>query len=59
VRILDHPAMLHAKAFARDSGEMLAGTCNLDAWCLKRFMEIDLLVRSPALAAQSTIADPS
>ena len=52
VRIFDHPAMLHAKAFASDGEEVLAGTCNLDAWSLKRFMEIDLLVRSPALAAQ-------
>ena len=52
VRIFDHPAMLHAKAFARDGEEVLAGTCNLDAWSLKRFMEIDLLVRSPALVAQ-------
>jgi cardiolipin synthase A/B len=52
VRIFDHPAMLHAKAFARDGEELLAGTCNLDAWSLKRFMEIDLLVRSPALVAQ-------
>ena len=52
VRIFDHPAMLHAKAFASDGEEVLAGTCNLDAWSLKRFMEINLLVRSPALAAQ-------
>ena len=52
VRIFDHPAMLHAKAFARDGEEVLAGTCNLDSWSLKRFMEIDLLVRSPSLAAQ-------
>ena len=52
VRIFDHPAMLHAKAFASDGEEVLAGTCNLDAWSLKRFIEIDLLVRSPALAAQ-------
>ena len=50
VRILEHPAMLHAKAFVRDGEEVLAGTCNLEAWSLKRFFEIDLLVRSPALA---------
>ena len=42
--------MLHAKAFVRDGEEVLAGTCNLEAWSLKRFFEIDLLVRSPALA---------
>ena len=52
VRILEHPAMLHAKAFVRDGEEVLAGTCNLEAWSLKRFFEIDVLVRSRALAAQ-------
>jgi len=31
---------------------VLAGTCNLEAWSLKRFFEIDLLVRSEAFAAQ-------
>ena len=46
VRILGHPAMLHAKAFVRDREDVLVGTCNLDAWSLKRFFEIDLLVRS-------------
>ena len=44
--------MLHAKAFVRDGEEVLAGTCNLEAWSLKRFFEIDVRVRSPALAAQ-------
>lgn len=52
VRILEYPTMLHAKAFVRDAEEVLAGTCNLEAWSLRRFFEIDLLVRSPALAAQ-------
>jgi cardiolipin synthase len=52
VRILGHPAMLHAKAFVRDREDVLVGTCNLDTWSLKRFFEIDVLVRSPALAAQ-------
>jgi cardiolipin synthase len=52
VRILEHPAMLHAKAFVRDGEEVLAGTCNLEAWSLKRFFEIDLGLRSQALAAQ-------
>ncbi len=52
VRIVEHPAMLHAKAFVRDGEEVLVGTCNLEAWSLKRFFEIDLLVRSPALATQ-------
>jgi cardiolipin synthase len=52
VRILEYPTMLHAKAFVRDGEEVLAGTCNLEAWSLKRFFEIDLLVRSQALAAQ-------
>jgi cardiolipin synthase len=52
VQIFDHPQMLHAKAFVRDGEEVLAGTCNLEAWSLKRFFEIDILVRSPALARQ-------
>ncbi len=52
VRILDYPTMLHAKAFVRDGEELLAGTCNLEAWSLKRFFEIDLQVRSKAAAAQ-------
>jgi cardiolipin synthase A/B len=52
VRILEYPTMLHAKAFVRDGEEVLAGTCNLEAWSLKRFFEIDLLVRSEALSAQ-------
>jgi cardiolipin synthase len=52
VRILEYPTMLHAKAFVRDGQELLAGTCNLEAWSLKRFFEIDLLLGSPAVAAQ-------
>ena len=52
VRIVEHPAMLHAKAFVGDGEEVLAGTCNLEAWSLKRFFEIDLRVRSRDLAAQ-------
>jgi cardiolipin synthase len=52
VRILEYPAMLHAKAFVRDGEELLAGTCNLEAWSLKRFFEIDLQVRSEAVASQ-------
>jgi cardiolipin synthase A/B len=50
VRILGYPAMLHAKAFVRDREEVLAGTCNLEAWSLKRFFEIDVRVRSPEFA---------
>ena len=52
VRILGHPAMLHAKAFVRDGEEVLAGTCNLEAWSLKRFFEIDVRVRSHDFAAR-------
>ena len=52
VRILEYPTMLHAKAFVRDGEELLAGTCNLEAWSLKRFFEIDLGIRSRAAAAQ-------
>jgi cardiolipin synthase A/B len=52
VRILEYPTMLHAKAFVRDGEELLAGTCNLEAWSLKRFFEIDLQVWSRAVASQ-------
>ncbi len=52
VRILGHPAMLHAKAFVRDGEDVLVGTCNPDAWSLKRFFEIDVRVRSREFAAQ-------
>jgi cardiolipin synthase len=52
VSILEHPAMLHAKAVVRDREEVIAGTCNLEAWSLRRFFEIDVLVRSQELAAQ-------
>ena len=47
VRILEYPTMLHAKAFVRDGEEVLAGTCNLEAWSLKRFFEIDLRGSAP------------
>ena len=52
VRILEYPTMLHAKAFVRDGEEVLLGTCNLDAWSLKRFFELDLQLWSEAVAAQ-------
>jgi cardiolipin synthase A/B len=52
VRIREYPAMLHAKAFVRDGQELLVGTCNLEAWSLKRFFEIDVLIRSATVAAQ-------
>jgi cardiolipin synthase A/B len=52
VGILEYPTMLHAKAFVRDGQELLAGTCNLEAWSLKRFFEIDVQVWSEALASQ-------
>jgi cardiolipin synthase len=52
VHILEYPAMLHAKAFTRDGAELIAGTCNLEAWSLKRFFEIDLQVRSEAVVSQ-------
>jgi cardiolipin synthase len=51
-RILEYPTMLHAKAFSRDGEEVLAGTCNLEAWSLKRFFEIDLQLWSSDAAAQ-------
>jgi cardiolipin synthase A/B len=52
VRILEYPTMVHAKAFVRDGDDVLAGTCNLEAWSLKRFFELDVRVRSAELARQ-------
>ncbi len=52
VEILEYPTMLHAKAFVADGCEIVVGTCNLEAWSLKRFFEIDLKIRSDDLAAQ-------
>jgi cardiolipin synthase len=52
VAIFDYPQMLHAKAFVRDGEEVIVGTCNLEAWSLKRFFEIDVRVRSQDLAGQ-------
>jgi len=52
VHIHEYPAMLHAKAFVRDGEELLAGTCNLDAWSLRRFFEIDVQLWSTAVAAE-------
>ena len=52
VTILEYPTMLHAKAFVGDGEQVLVGTCNLEAWSLKRFFELDVALRSPALAAQ-------
>ena len=50
VRILGYPKMLHAKAFVADGEQVLVGTCNLEAWSLKRFFEIDLGFVSADLA---------
>jgi cardiolipin synthase len=52
VRILEYPTMVHAKAFVRDGEDVLAGTCNLEAWSLKRFFELDVRVGSAELARQ-------
>jgi cardiolipin synthase A/B len=52
VEILEYPTMLHAKAFVRDGEDVLIGTCNLEAWSLRRFFEIDVRVRSTDLAVQ-------
>jgi cardiolipin synthase len=50
--IWEHPRMVHSKAFVRDGIEVLVGTCNLEAWSLKRSYEINMRTRSPDLAAQ-------
>ena len=42
VQILGYPKMLHAKAFVADGKHVLVGTCNLEAWSLRRFFEIDM-----------------
>ena len=52
VEIVEYPRMVHAKAFVRDGRDVLVGTCNLDAWSLRRFFEIDVRLQSPALAAE-------
>ena len=52
VEIWEHPAMVHSKAFVRDGIEVLVGTCNLEAWSLKRSYEINMRTRSVDLAQQ-------
>ena len=52
VQILGYPKMLHAKAFVADGEHVLVGTCNLEAWSLRRFFEIDIGFVSTDLAAQ-------
>ena len=52
VEIWEHPKMVHSKAFVRDGVEVLVGTCNLEAWSLRRSYEINMRTRSPDLAQQ-------
>jgi cardiolipin synthase len=52
VEIWEHPRMVHSKAFVRDGIEVLVGTCNLEAWSLKRSYEINMRTRSVDLAQQ-------
>jgi cardiolipin synthase len=52
VRILEYPTMVHAKALVRDGEDVLAGTCNLEAWSLRRFFEINVRVRSSDLGRE-------
>ena len=52
VEIWEHPRMVHSKAFVRDGHDVLVGTCNLEAWSLKRSYEIDIRTRSADLAQQ-------
>jgi len=52
VEIWEHPRMVHSKAFVRDGIEVLVGTCNLEAWSLKRSYEINMRTRSTDLARQ-------
>jgi cardiolipin synthase len=52
VQILGYPKMLHAKAFVADGEHVLVGTCNLEAWSLRRFFEIDIGFESRDLVTQ-------
>lgn len=52
IEIWGHPAMVHAKALVRDGHDVLAGTCNLEVWSLRRFYELNLRIDSPDLARQ-------
>lgn len=52
VEIVEYPRMVHAKAFVRDGRDVLVGTCNLDAWSLRRSFEIAVRLQSPALAEE-------
>ena len=52
VEIWEHPRMVHSKAFVRDGMEVLVGTCNLEAWSLRRSYEINMRTRSADLAQQ-------
>jgi cardiolipin synthase len=52
VEIVEYPRMVHAKAFVRDGRDVVVGTCNLDAWSLRRSFEIDVRLQSPALAEE-------
>ncbi len=52
VQILGYPKMLHAKAFVADGRHVLVGTCNLEAWSLRRFFEIDIDFESTDLVTQ-------
>jgi phosphatidylserine/phosphatidylglycerophosphate/cardiolipin synthase-like enzyme len=52
VQLHGYPTMLHAKAFVADGEQVLVGTCNLDAWSLRRFFEIDVGFVSRDLATQ-------
>jgi len=49
---VEYPRMVHAKAFVRDGRDVVVGTCNLDAWSLRRSFEIAVRLQSPALAEQ-------
>jgi cardiolipin synthase len=55
VEIWEHPRMVHSKAFVRDGIEVLVGTCNLEAWSLKRSYEINMRTRSADLARQFAV----
>jgi cardiolipin synthase len=52
VEIVEYPRMVHAKAFVRDGRDVVVGTCNLDAWSLRRSFEIAVRLQSPALAEE-------
>ena len=50
IEIWGFPRMIHAKALVGDGERVLVGSCNLEVWSLRRFLDLDLRLRSSDLA---------